>query len=448
MNTSFDTMPSNIRTQYAVTAEEGFATALQEAASDFVFYRKAGWEAFQKLNWPTRKDPNWRFGEPKKIVPEGFMPSPALTSPMADLINESSRVIERIAGRLVFADGHLVASDPIGPDLAAKGVRFLSLEEAFAICPEQIQPYYLTNNPTLGSAKYHALHQAYAGTGTFLYVPRGVEICEPFLVYHWALAPHVALFPHTLIIAEENSAVNLVDIYESFDEDSAAFACGMAHVYAKTGARVFRKSVQLWNTVSQSIQIEAAWAEKDANVNSVSVQLGGQYSRFENQAFMEGAGSHVQLAALSVTNGEQIIDSRSLQVHTAPNATSDLLYKNALLGESKTIFAGMIVVEPNAQKTDAYQTNRNLLLSKEAEAIALPGLEIEANDVKCSHGATTAPIDETAAFYLQSRGISRSTAEELLVFGFFEEVIERVAYPELAEHLRTVVSKQFQKPTL
>ncbi len=163
---------------------------------------------------------------------------------------------------------------------------------------------------------------------------------------------------------------------------------------------------------------------------------------------MEGAGGRVQLAALSVTNGEQVIDSRSLQVHTAPNATSDLLYKNALLGESKTIFAGMIVVEPAAQKTDAYQTNRNLLLSKEAEAIALPGLEIEANDVKCSHGATTAPIDETAAFYLQSRGISRPAAEELLVFGFFEEVIERVAYPELAEHLRTVVSKKFQQPTL
>jgi Fe-S cluster assembly protein SufD len=145
------------------------------------------------------------------------------------------------------------------------------------------------------------------------------------------------------------------------------------------------------------------------------------------------------LSSLTVASREDQFDQRSLQVHRAPEATSDLLYKNALLGDARTLFAGLILVDPVAQKTDAYQTNRNLLLSPTAEALALPGLEIEANDVKCSHGATTSELDAEELFYLRSRGIALREARELLVQGFFEEVLERIEYSDLVENLRSRV---------
>ncbi|MEM9227498.1 MAG: SufD family Fe-S cluster assembly protein, partial [Verrucomicrobiota bacterium] len=152
----------------------------------------------------------------------------------------------------------------------------------------------------------------------------------------------------------------------------------------------------------------------------------------------------VKMYSLTVAQREQEFDQRTLQVHAAPNATSDLLYKNALLDSSHTIFSGMILVEPEGQQTDAYQTNRNLLLSPTAEASSLPGLEIEANDVKCSHGATTGQIDAEQLYYLMARGIPKNVAYELLVFGFFEEIIEKVDNPELKDNLRTLVQAKFQ----
>ncbi|OYV45871.1 MAG: hypothetical protein B7X06_04055 [Verrucomicrobia bacterium 21-51-4] len=160
---------------------------------------------------------------------------------------------------------------------------------------------------------------------------------------------------------------------------------------------------------------------------------------------MQGPGSEALLSSLTVAEGSEQFDQRSLQVHQAPNAKSDLLYKNALLDQSRTIFSGMIVVEPDAQRTDAYQTNRNLLLNPEAEAVSLPGLEIEANDVKCSHGATSSQLDPEELFYMQARGMPLPIAQELLVTGFFEEVIERIGHEELANHVREHVRKKLLK---
>tara|TARA_Y100000814_G_scaffold188441_1_gene138045 strand:+ start:43 stop:489 length:447 start_codon:yes stop_codon:yes gene_type:complete len=146
---------------------------------------------------------------------------------------------------------------------------------------------------------------------------------------------------------------------------------------------------------------------------------------------------------MALTETNQEIDQRTLQTHAAPNATSNLLFKNALMGESKTIFSGLIKVGETAQQTDAYQTNRNLLLNRSAEANSLPGLEIEANDVKCSHGATTSEIDEEAIFYMLARGIPKQVAQELLVYGFFEEVLNRIADDTLAESARQMIRGKF-----
>ncbi len=173
------------------------------------------------------------------------------------------------------------------------------------------------------------------------------------------------------------------------------------------------------------------------------MNLGGAYARFEGHAIAAGSGADVHLYSLAAPNKEQAYDQRTLQTHKAPHARSDLLFKNALLDKSQTIFSGLIIVEENAQQTDAYQTNNNLLLSPTAEANSLPGLEIEANDVKCSHGATTGQISPEELFYLNARGIPKRTAFELLVAGFFEEILGKIDDKEAHDLLADKLNRKF-----
>jgi Fe-S cluster assembly protein SufD len=180
-------------------------------------------------------------------------------------------------------------------------------------------------------------------------------------------------------------------------------------------------------------------------VQSLNLHLGARQARHESLSQLHAPGAFYENLALTVADGTQEFDQRTLQIHQAPNTKSDLLYKNALRDQAKTIFSGLIVVDPDAQKTDAYQSNRNLLLSEDAEANALPGLEIQANDVRCTHGATSSRIDPEQEFYLQSRGIPRELADELLTFGFFEEVLNRLASDPIHDALRALIQTQFTR---
>jgi Fe-S cluster assembly protein SufD len=201
--------------------------------------------------------------------------------------------------------------------------------------------------------------------------------------------------------------------------------------------------VQDWNEKTISFQIDTTVAGRDAQVQNVAVNIGAERARFESQTRIEGPGADVKMYSLTVAEETQEFDQRTFQTHKAGNAVSDLLYKNALLNKSRTIFSGLIKVAEGAQQTDAYQTNRNLLLDPTAEANSLPGLEILANDVRCSHGATTGNVDEAELFYMMQRGISRRVAMQLMVFGFFEEIIEKVDNDELAENIRQLIHKKF-----
>jgi Fe-S cluster assembly protein SufD len=182
-------------------------------------------------------------------------------------------------------------------------------------------------------------------------------------------------------------------------------------------------------------------------VQSLNVHLGGRQSRHESLSLLQAPGGSSEMLAVTVADSTQEFDQRTLQIHQAPDTKSDLLYKNALRDRSRTIFSGLIVVDADAQRTDAYQSNRNLMLSEDAEASALPGLEIQANDVRCTHGATSSRIDPEHEFYLQSRGLTREAADELLIFGFFEAVLDRLTDDALYEALRGLIRKQFgRKP--
>ncbi len=424
-----------------------FEAALASAdAPEWVRERKqAAWERFTALPYPKAKDQPWRYASVRNLKLEGFLPQ---VEPLSEAVREEvlakSSPLEKVAGVLTFADGQLIGQTAVSAELAAKGVIWEPLSTALRAHPELLQKYFLAERTRLGSDKFEALHEAYFEAGSVLYIPKGVEIIDPFVVHHWAVTPQVALFPHTLIVAEDNAGVDLVDFYSCVDGSAPSLACGVGDVHAGPGARVFRKVVQNWSRQTLSFQTDGVAADRDSDVKSISVNLGGRQARCENQIRITGPGAHVKMYGLTVADGDQEFDQRTLQIHEAPNAVSDLLYKNALMDTAHTIFSGLIKVAKDAQKTDAYQTNRNLLLEPTAEANSLPGLEIEANDVKCSHGATSGQLDPSEMFYLLSRGIPKRVAYELMVFGFFEEIVEKISYEPLREVLRERVQKKFR----
>jgi len=406
--------------------------------------RNEGKAQFDILPAPTARDERWRFASVGKLSIDGFAPAPAPTADkLAELVKRSNLVSAR-AGQLVYADDTQAQFEGISKALAAQGVIYLPVLEAVAQHPELMQKYFLQESTELGSEKYFGLHAQLVKAGSILYVPKGVEIEQPFVNYYWTSGEQAAVFPHTLIIAEENAKASVVDIFFSETEDNQALNVSVSNIHAASGANIFRKVVQDWNEKTVSFQLDTTVADRDTLVKNLAVNIGAERARFENQTRIEGPGADVKMYSLTVAEESQEFDQRTFQTHNAGNAVSDLLYKNALLDKARTIFSGLIKVAEGAQQTDAYQTNRNLLLDPTAEANALPGLEILANDVKCSHGATTGNVDAEELFYMMQRGIAKRDAMKLMVFGFFEEVIEKVDSDELADNLRQLIRNKFE----
>lgn len=406
------------------------------------------YQDFELTPMPRHGDEKWRFTDLSRLSLDGFKPiaeDVESARSAAEELNSRCALAPHCAGRMVWVNNQLVDFQDIPPELAAKGVIWMPLDRALREHPDLVRKYFLEEANRLGSDKFLFLHNAFFQGGSLLYVPRGVEIDRPLLAYYWVGQSGGTILPHTLLIAEENARVNFVDCYGTLESAAAepSLSIGAGTVYAGPGARVYRQNIQNFARNSVSIQLEANIADRDSSVQTIGVNLGAAYARLENQTRIIGSGADVKMYSLTVANDAQQFDQRTLQIHEAPHATSDLLFKNALMDESRTIFSGLILVEKEAQQTDAYQTNRNLLLAPTAEACSLPGLEIEANDVKCSHGATTGQVDDSELFYMMSRGISKKEAYKLLVFGFFEEIIDKVEFEELKDNVRALVQAEF-----
>jgi Fe-S cluster assembly protein SufD len=402
--------------------------------------KRDAWNRFAALPFPSRTDESWRFATLTGLRIDGYSLPPAVA---AGELGHAPIGIAK-AGKLVFANNRLVASEPLAADLAHRGVIFDTLQNALLNHGALVKSHLLAQPVKQGSEKFASLHSAFLADGAFIYLPRGVEIAEPLAVFHYATGAGAAVFPHTLVIAEENTKATVVDFFRSTD-DGAHFACGQNDIYAAHGAKVTYVAAQNWSRETLSFQFNSTIARRDARVLSLNVHLGGRQARHESHSQLQAPGAHSEMLALTVAQGAQEFDQRTLQIHQAPNTSSNLLYKNALLDQAKTIFSGLIVVDSDAQKTDAYQSNRNLMLSSDAEANSLPGLEIQANDVRCSHGATTSRIDPELEFYLQSRGIRKAQADEMLVFGFFEEVLAKLDHEGLHDALREMIKTKFKQ---
>jgi Fe-S cluster assembly protein SufD len=406
--------------------------------------RAAGLEQFKALPMPTARDEMWRFASVGRLSIDGFAPADTPSTETLAALTERSNLVSEREGLSVYVNDAQATFEGISEELAAQGVIYLPIAEAIEQHPELMEKYFLKESTELGSQKFFGLHAASVKAGSVLYVPKGVQVEKPFVNYYWTSGEKAAVFPHTLVIAEANSKASVVDIFFSETEENEALNVSVSNLHAGAGANVFRKIVQDWNEKTVSFQLDTTIAERDAQVKNIAVNIGAERARFENQTRIEGPGANVKMYSLTVAEENQEFDQRTFQTHNAGNAVSDLLYKNALLDNSRTIFSGLIKVAEGAQQTDAYQTNRNLLLDPTADANALPGLEILANDVRCSHGATTGNVDAEELFYMMARGISKRVAMQLMVFGFFEEVIDKVESDELADNLRLLIRNKFE----
>lgn len=398
--------------------------------------QQLAWERYQALPAPARRDENWRFADVKQVDLAPFhRAEPVTGAEQAELVLRSTGM-EAHAGRMVFVNDRLASYEtPAAEELRSKGVLWLPLEQAIAEHGDLIERHFMREDAILGSAKFAALHASQARAGTFLYVPKGVELELPVETFHWLATENAGVFPHTLIIAENNSRVTVIDYFRSHGA-IPGFACGVNDIVVNHGAKVTYVAMQDWSRQTLAFHLNNTIVGRDAHALALSMNLGGRVVRNEAVSRLRGEGGRSDMLSVSAVESSQVVDQRTLQIHEVPNTASDLLYKNALNDTARTIFTGLIRVDEGAHKTDAYQKVRNLLLSDEAEANSAPGLEIEADDVRCTHGATSGALEPEELFYFESRGIPPRIAQKLITFGFLNEVLDRLPRSPLQDKLR------------
>jgi len=274
---------------------------------------------------------------------------------------------------------------------------------------------------------------------TAICVAKGQTISQPIIITHSLNESGVVAYPRLVIDAQENSEITIVERFISGD-DTASLVVPVVDVRAAQSARVTYVAINELGAATWQIGYQQAVGQRDSMMKLFSVALGGDYARVRAEVRLEGQGANSQQVALYFAGSTQMHDFRTLQDHAAPRTRSDLLFKGAVKDTAKSVYTGLIRIRENATKSEAFQTNRNLTLSNGAWAESVPNLEIETNDVKCSHASTVGPIDDEQRFYLESRGIKPEIAERLVVLGFFGEVLDRLpAVPFIAD-LRERVS--------
>jgi len=345
---------------------------------------------------------------------------------------------------VVVHNGRVVRCE-LDEALAAKGVVIDDLSNADGAAREA-----LGTCSSASSDAFTTLHDAFLAGGAFVHVPPGVVVEAPILVLHWSEGDGLASFPHTLVVAGESAEVTVLDRYSTphFSGDGSHFVDAVVELLIADNARVKYLSVQEHGPETWHVALQRAHLGRDASLRSSAVALGGDYARLRSESVLQGQGAESDLLAVYFGDGGQMLDFRTLQDHDAPRTRSDLLFKGAVEDEARSVYSGLVRLRKPAQKAVASQTNRNLVLTEGASAESIPNLEIEANDVKCSHASAVGPIDEEQLYYLESRGVAPDEAERLIVLGFFDDVFDRLPVPSLVRTLRRTVIEKIEHRTV
>ncbi|MFD0895374.1 Fe-S cluster assembly protein SufD [Luteolibacter ambystomatis] len=403
----------------------------------FAERQRAAWQRFLETPQPKRGDETWRFSSIKELDFAEFRPTNGGAD--ATLLTARSSGLEAPVAKFVFGNDELLHSES---NLPAE-VICLPLAEALVSHSDLVEKHFMKQETRLGSAKWTALHEANLRNGLFVHVPANVEVEGTIEVFHWIAGGNTVIFPHTLIVTGANAKVRVVDYFQSADESSAGLAIAVNDLSAGPGSKLDYVAIQAFNENTKVIQVNETGVAKDASAIGFILNTGATWARNESLSRLEGEGSRSDMLSVSIPARDQEYDQRTFQHHVSPGAYSDLLYKNSLYDKSRTIFSGLIFVDEGAHRTDAYQTCRNLFMSDDAEANSMPGLEINADDVKCSHGSTSCQISDEEIFYLRARGICPTRARQLIARGFSVEVIERLGDEKVEELVLRFVDDKF-----
>jgi Fe-S cluster assembly protein SufD len=339
---------------------------------------------------------------------------------------------------MIFANDEMIHRDAQG---LPNNVLLIPLDQAACEHEDLFRKSFMSSEVRLGSKKFSALHRARLSTGAFLYVPKNVVIEHPIEIWYWVEGEQASIFPHTLIVLEEGASATVIDRFVSAHNERS-LAIAVNDLMLGGNSLLTYVGVQNWSDKVTAFHLNTTEVEKDATSTALQMNFGGSYVRGESDSHLLGEGSRSVMLSVNPASGTREIDQRTFQDHFAPRATSDLLYHNSLADSSRTIFAGLIKVEEAAHETDAYQKVRNLMLSDEAEANSMPGLEILADNVRCTHGATSGEVNEDELFYMMARGIPAKQAAQLIVRGFFGTVLERLENEHLQTHLGTLLDRK------
>jgi Fe-S cluster assembly protein SufD len=332
------------------------------------------------------------------------------------------------------------ASIELSEELSRKGVIYTDLRTAEQEYPDLLERM-MGKTVNVEEGKFASLAGALAQNGIVLYVPKGVIVEEPLHSILWGGGAGLAYISHLLVLVDEGASVTYMHEAASPDEPgSASMHAGLVEIQVMQGASLKFVELQSWGRQVWNFSHERVRVERDGSLDWIFGAIGSRLTKNFSELDLAGQGATGRMSGFYFTDGNQHLDHDTQQNHLAPNTTSDLLFKGALKGKSRSVWQGMIYVAPGAQKTDGYQANRNLVLSEGSRADSIPGLEILADDVRCTHGATVGKLEAEPLFYLKSRGIPQAEAEKIVVEGFFDPIFQRIPFEGVRERFQEYIS--------
>jgi len=404
-------------------------------------WRLAAFATYESLPFPARTDEEWRRTDLRALKLDRFAPwagiGETVTSLEGVVTAESAGTSQ--AGIIVQRDAATIYNHV---ENLPEGVIFTDLTTAVEKHPELVQKYLMTQAVPVNFGKFEALHAAFWQGGTFLYVPRGKSVELPLRAFAISNTAGAALFNHTLIVLEDTAEAFLVDAYQGETKEIASYTSGVVELILGKASTLRYVQLQDYGRHIWNFMTERAILGRDATLNSLHVTLGSKWTKNSIGAQLQGENSLAEMLGVFFGDSDQYFDHHTWQLHESPYATSDLEFKGALRDSARSVYSGLIKVSEGAQKTDAYQQNRNLLLSRDARADSIPNLEIKANDVRCTHGATISQVVPEHVFYLQARGIPKTEAQKLIVEGFFRPVIDRIPDEDIQNFLEGAIARK------
>ena len=405
-------------------------------------YRTLAWNAFKRFPLPDTTQEAWRRTDIHNLPTDKFKLAlenkndfPAVRE---DLLKPL--VADQHGGQIVLTPGG--AKIDLDEKLTQKGVIFTDLRTAEQKHPELLGRM-IGKTVNVEEGKFSALAGAFAQNGVVLYVPKGVMVDEPLHSVLWGPGGNLAHVSHILVLVDEGASVTYVHESASPDDmTSNSMHAGIVEIQVMQNASMKFVELQSWGRHVWNFSHERARVERDGNLDWIFGAIGSRLTKNFSELDLAGEGAQGRVSGFYFTDGTQHLDHDTQQNHLAPHTTSDLLFKGALKGKSRSVWQGMIYVAPGAQKTDGYQANRNLVLSDGARADSIPGLEILADDVRCTHGATVGKLEAEPLFYLKSRGIPQAEAEKIVVEGFFDPIFQRIPFEGVRERFQEYIANK------